>query len=350
MGAQYNSMEGTTRSDNTTTAILPPSSKALPESDDVSQENPSLSFRYLDDSILSNDNTSRDYLKSYTLHICMFRVNREISTPFLEYYFQLETDSYSLPYGPMDMASFIKMGSETIDNDDDDEFDAGSREFIRQCSQHIEKTLGYVPDDLNEIYRGFLENQEHIYAFFDFSDKSFDKHTGNEVVLDDSIGDSDGTVAIMDEIIHKKSILGKPIHADCVSIFEQYPFVQNLKYANREPIQAPSIGYLCIQGENQEYQNVYNDEEIPTNSEFFSFPTIDHELYGSIFVVSLEPLHQEYNDIVRVASFIDTENVVDTIDNNQQESDDNEDGFCFQANDVKLCASYNIDAFYQLIT
>jgi len=346
MGAQYHHDGPPTSS-----MQLPPSSEALSElenmRDIITQPQ---SFRYLDDSILSNDNTSRDYSKEYILHICMFRVNHEIGTPFLEYYFQSHEESYALPHESLDMAPFINITSfndnDDDDDDDNDALDASSREFLKQCSQHVEKTLGYVPDNLNEMYRGFLENNNHVYAFFDFTNKSFNKQTGGEVILEGSAVDDNGTVAIMDEIIHKKAILGKPIEEDCVAVFILNPFVQTMKDANRNLIASPSVGYLCQHNENQEYENVYNEDKI-AQTESISFPSIDHEDYGSIFVVSLEPLNQEYSGIVRVASFIDTEELFDNTADEEDEDED-EKGFCFQNEDTKLCASYNIGSFYPI--
>ena len=49
----------------------------------------STSFKYLDDNILSSDIESfpRDLTESYNIHLCMFSINQELDTPFLQFMF-----------------------------------------------------------------------------------------------------------------------------------------------------------------------------------------------------------------------------------------------------------------------
>ena len=179
-----------------------------------SNTSPTAAYKYLDDVILSNNLVlfPRNLAETYTIHLCLFSINTDLHTPFLQFMFSKTDSVYQFPNAELDMASIQKSTSaETIQpkpdtegsvdgDDDDDEYDESSgvdAEFLSQCSDLLQKTVSIPDMDLHSLYRGFLEDDQtanHLYVFFDCTALNIETHS-------DKFQTGEYIMAIVDELI-----------------------------------------------------------------------------------------------------------------------------------------------------
>jgi hypothetical protein len=275
----------------------------------------STSFKYLDDNILSSDIASfpRDLTESYNIHLCMFSINQELDTPFLQFMFSKNESSYTFPSKELNMEPFDEVNSEDnilpqIEyNDSDEDNDDTSiitnyddsiidNEFMKQCKVFFDETTNQHEDnvDIHKIYRGFLdaENNKDLYVFFDCTGLHID-------INHDKFASFDYIFAIVDEINNQK-ILGVNIHEDIVSLFEKNYFVKELNSMIGEPIHIPKIVYLCNQNTDETMSNEFYEDG---NNMSIINTQISHDTYGDIYVFSSDSLNDNYDKIKRVAIF-----------------------------------------------
>ena len=130
-----------------------------------------MAYKYLDDVILSNNLMlfPRNLTEKYTIHLCLFSINTDLHTPFLEFMFSKTDSVYQLPNTELNMELIQKYTSvETIqpvpdtdgsnDADDDDENNGVDAEFLSQCSDLFKKTINIPDIHIQPLYRGFLED------------------------------------------------------------------------------------------------------------------------------------------------------------------------------------------------
>lgn len=248
-------------------------------------------YVYLNDQILSTDlESKRDITQPYKIHICLFIMSRELQVPFLKYLFVKKGEQYAFPSADIDLTGFAEIGSELADDDDDADLDAISREFLRQCSLLVNKYVSVGAEEVDEMYRGFLEDDDrNVYAFFDGTRYL----TGRE-----------SSYALINEIMSGK-LLGQAIAEDNVNIFKANPFVQDVKLVGGETVPRPISAYVCYETESGEYANRYDTEGSDQVDQSTFLPAlVDHETYGRLVLFSLEPITANYDSIHRYAVFV----------------------------------------------
>ena len=99
-------------------------------------------FKYLDDAILPSDIVlfSRDLTLNYKIHLCLFTINQELDTPFLQFMFSKNEVEYIFPSTDLNMDSFRALNDDnsivaTDDNDMEIDNKSGNvnNDFIKQC-------------------------------------------------------------------------------------------------------------------------------------------------------------------------------------------------------------------------
>jgi hypothetical protein len=215
---------------------------------------------------------------------------------------------------------------EDEDSEDENNISEIDQEFIRQFSEFAKDKLGDEFDITNR-YKGFLEDENNnIYIFLELENQT--------QIKDNTTYKS----AILDEIINTNAILNHPIDKPIVSLFQKYEFIQNLRTTENIRVQFPKIAYICNQNENGLVQNMFIDNDSPSN--ILIYPTINYNDYGDIYTFSAIPITVENIDnIRRYACFIENQSI---------DNEDNEDGHetvSFQENDIQFYGLYEDDLF-----
>jgi len=285
------------------------------------------SYKYLDDVILSNNLVlfPRNLAETYTIHLCLFSVNTDLHTPFLQFMFSKTDSVYQFPNAELDMASIQKSTSaEKIQpkpdtegsadgDDDDDEYDESSgvdAEFLSQCGDLLQKTVSIPDMDLHSLYRGFLEDDQtanHLYVFFDCTRLNIETHS-------DKFQTGEYIMAIVDEL-NAGRINNVEISSAVLQIFNNNPFTKIINSASGEPVPSPIISYLCTKNEDETYANEYYTAENGYDNISLIVPVVTHTRFDDIYMFSKTPITGEYNNIKRFALFYDeTDNDVENMD------------------------------------
>jgi len=302
-----------------------------------SKQSATAEYKYLDDVILSNNLVlfPRNLTETYTIHLCMFSINTDLHTPFLQFMFSKINSVYQFPTAELDMAAIQQSTSSeaiqpkletegSIDNsDDDDEYDEASgvdAEFLSQCSDLLQKTVSIPDMDMQSLYRGFLEDDQtanQLYVFFDCTGLNIETHS-------DKFQTGEYIMAIVDEL-NAGRINNVEIRGDVLQIFNNNPFTKAINMASGEPVPSPVISYLCMKNEDETYTNEYYSAENGYDSISLFAPVVTHARFDDIYMFSKTPLTGEYNNIKRFALFYDeTEDDVENMDTESDESSEEE--------------------------
>jgi len=289
-------------------------------------------YKYLDDVILSNNLVlfPRNLAETYTIHLCLFSINTDLHTPFLQFMFSKTDSIYQLPSAELDMATIQKSTSaESIQpkpdtegsvdgDDDDDEYDETSgvdAEFLSQCSDLLQKTVSIPDIELHSRYRGFLEDDQtanQLYVFFDCTGLNIETHS-------DKFQTGEYIMAIVDEL-NAGRINNVEISSDVLQIFNNNPFTKVINTTGGEPVPSPIISYLCTKNEDEKYANEYYTAENGYDNISLIVPVVTHAKFDDIYMFSKSPLTGEYNNIKRFALFYDE--TEDDVENKDIEDDD----------------------------
>lgn len=293
-------------------------------------------YKYLDDVILSNNLVlfPRNLTETYTIHLCLFSINTDLHTPFLQFMFSKTDSVYRLPTAELDMAAIQQSTSSeaiqpkletegSIDGGDDEEYDEASgvdAEFLSQCGDLLKKTVSIPDMDMQSLYRGFLEDDQtanQLYVFFDCTGLNIETYS-------DKFQTGEYIMAIVDEL-NAGRINNVEISSDVLQIFNNNPFTKIINMASGEPVPSPIISYLCMKNEDETYTNEYYTDENGYDSISLIAPVVTHAKFDDIYMFSKTPLTGEYNNIKRFALFYDeTEDDVENMDTESDESSDDE--------------------------
>ena len=291
-------------------------------------------YKYLDDVILSNNLVlfPRNLTETYTIHLCLFSINTDLHTPFLQFMFSKTDSVYQFPTVELDMAAIQQSTSaEAIQPnpdaegsiDGDEEYDEASgvdAEFLSQCSDLLQKTVSIPDIELHSLYRGFLEDDQtanQLYVFFDCTGLNIETYS-------DKFQTGEYIMAIVDEL-NAGRINNVEISSDVLQIFNNNPFTKIINMASGEPVPIPMISYLCMKNEDETYTNEYYSSENGYDSISLIAHVVTHAKFDDIYMFSKTPLTGEYNNIKRYALFYDeTEDDVENMDNESEESSEEE--------------------------
>ena len=184
-----------------------PSQPPTLDANTIKPENMNISYKYLDDLMLSNDLVlfPRNLLDKYKIHICPFSVNTKLETPFLQFMFSKNNSQYAFPGFDLDMKSIQEASvSKNIYSNDADDSDSDQEEnhsvnnnFLNQCISYFHDNILKEADintdtDIKTRYRGYMEQDDtnNLYVFFDCTGLYIDVY--NDIIrkyhTDDGIG------------------------------------------------------------------------------------------------------------------------------------------------------------------
>ena len=99
-------------------------------------------FKYLEKDSLSLDiEYKRDYLKQYTLHLCLYKVVQTLRLPYIQYLFSKINSNYEFPSTSLNMRPFIEINESKYgiipsseDNDETSDISLIDEEFLNQIN------------------------------------------------------------------------------------------------------------------------------------------------------------------------------------------------------------------------
>ena len=290
-------------------------------------------FKYLENDSLSLDiQYQRDYLKQYNICLCMYNIDQSKRLPFIQYFLDLQNETYEFPSTQLNMKPFIDIYENKNrllpSNDDEDDNDTGvDDEFIGQISTFF-TSITNEKLDIETMYKGFLEDEkDNIFVFIEIPNVSYANQSNMNTVL-------------MDEILNVQSVMDIPISQKTIELFKLYPFLQQLNTEGFN-VQFPKIGYIC-ETTQEGYVNLFKND---TDDVLLIPPTIDHQVYDNIYIFSAIPLAvSKNNNIRRFACF------VENIDDNEEpdNGDDEPDNISFHENDIQFYSIYELDLFKEI--
>lgn len=290
--------------------------------DTVNDDN-TIVFKYLEDFSLSNDiQYQRNYLKEYTLNICVYNIDTTLHLPFIKYFLLFDNNEFKLHQKKLDMKPFIEIlenrykinpisdsndDSENNDIIDENEISDIDYEFIEQIKSFFTEIFVDHTFNVMEHYKGFLEDEHrNIFLFIEVE---------NIQQLNTKYNYK---AAIIDEIIGSMQLLNYPINKSFSNLFKKYSFLQYLKTTEHINVQTPKLCYLCVQNDDNTVQNVYNNSDNSTN--MLIYPTITYKEYENMYIFSASPiLLDNLNNIRRFVCFV--ENNDENVDNNSDNND-----------------------------
>jgi len=255
-------------------------------------------YKYLDHDVLSREfSFDREQTllekKPHKLALCLFMINENTKTPFLEFLFQKINGTYQFPETDVNMdvftniinkeAPIIKINmadTETTaqpEQEQENETNEIDVEFFNQCSQLFQKITSLDNEIASQRYLGFVEKDELIYIFFNCSNLDM-------IHLESGLYE----FGLIDEIINKKKITDIPIEQKIVDLFSASPLITHIYREHGAEIPYPKVVYLCEMTENGEYINSYYSGSQKTMS--IINPKIDNAFFGTVYVFSSEPI------------------------------------------------------------
>jgi len=269
-----------------------------------------LEYTYLADDPLSREfSFGRDINVQHVLHLCIFKMNRVLQLPFLEFYLEKSTNVYEFPHKPLDSEPFKHM-LENLDQPHIEPADEDNQEspvlqdqdgediFIDQCFIFFKEKVGEV-ENLETMYKGFVEKDEHIFVVFDV----------------DQVDTSQlkGLWATLDEIIVKKTVANVEVAPTTTDIFLENRVLANIKNDVGENLPYPTALYLCDSREEGGYRNSYYKEgESSITHTTLIHERINHPKLKQIYLFSetVLPADTLTSEIKRYALYIDPENKI----------------------------------------
>lgn len=235
----------------------------------------------------------RDIKVPYILHLCMYKLNRVLSQPFLEFYVKKENNEYIFPNKELSAELFeqfivkepeeekIEPIVEQIVGGEPEDIDQA---FLYQISTFfLEQTGSQL---VIENYKGFLEINNNIFAIIETNkDLLYVKENLRCIIID--------------EIINKRTLT---LSSDVLDLFTNNKILTKIG----QDIPPPRVLYLCKK-EGGVYKNVYYEQQEVSHYTIINEQVL-HPTFKNIYLFSEIPLPSEtpIEFIKRYVAFADT--------------------------------------------
>ena len=279
-------------------------------------------YKYLDDDILDQLFIYNNEV-NYNLHLSLFQFIDDTTHPFIQFYFiknnelefpkavldnskfqndnekekkEIKVKSEKEPFSIMNFLSFSKDKQQGGDDKSQEEQNPEEEQkieeedetnihsvFKEQLFDFFKSVTKYKGEDTSKMYRGFLQENEDIFIFFDCTTISLPE------TYDLDLKDKKGFEKLLiSDIIENNHYY--PINSNITNLFYQNSFLQYIRELDNTNIQIPIRSYLCEEKE-EKYRNMYYEnkvEEITLVNE-----KIQHEEFDYIYVFSQDPMTKD---------------------------------------------------------
>jgi len=256
--------------------------------------------------------------KKIQVYICLYRLSNmnpghfhDPSRDYVTYYVESHKHYYTFP-------SFHYDCAEEYRYNDEEEDDIDHHPLLTECILKILSTRGLhhdlakpVKPHLSVGYKGFLPSDDHtsIMAVFDAdqleaalamslpADKHADKHADK---LADKLAKHEWILA--DEILHKKSVVGKKIDSHIVHFFKKYPVLSVIRDPSdpSRRLDIPRVLFAVIEPHDDSDCDESHEEPMYVSETENDAPSIGMKLphrYSHVFadryLFTENPLHTE---------------------------------------------------------
>lgn len=327
-------------------------------------------YQYLHEDIFTkNFYTNRELKDHYTVHICLVSLIYDTVKPFIKVLFEKNNTHYILPLFELkqnstltetnifnfnggekklsdtssDTSSDISSDNEKIiipteEQEQDDNIHNEDTEdtFFDSCRELFNQVSGLSHDKADELYKGFVENENDILVIFDI--------TGQPIHLNST---KQLNWIVASEII-QNNVMNLTLPDNLHNLFRENLDIITI-YDNQENhIEIPTIAYLC-NGEYNELSNKYYDE-----SNIFDTSIIEHQVnhpvLDNIYLFSINPINNIFENIKRYAVF--NMNAVYILQDELKDEYipfiENENSVYFFDNNTKYCSFIHNNLFTEL--
>lgn len=324
-------------------------------------------YRYLYDSPLSTEfSFDRDYNKLYKISFCIYKINDELKTPFLEFFFMKKDNVFVFPQTDLNMEPFadinktgqqispMELNESNKDDEDEDDID---NEFMNQCSLFLMNNMKMEEMDekrIKTMYRGFVEKpgelHNTIFAVFDCTDINVTMNSNS----------NEYAWGILDEIMVTCKIANTPVENAATQLLKENPLLVYIKKRDGSNCPIPISLYLSAQIGKNAY---YNENENPLMTMSLINPRVNHEIFDDVYMFSREPFNIEnMNRIKRFALFtrdtlyffnkdVSITDILNEPDNAGNESDfiyDEYSNFSFYENGHNIWCVKELESFIEI--
>ena len=235
----------------------------------------------------------RDIKTPHVLYLCIYKVNRVLYQPFLEFYMTKGVPEYTFPHKELSPELFEQFIEEETPEDKlepiPEEIEGGGepedieQAFLDQISTFFEESTGspLAPEN----YKGFLEIDNNIFAIIETHQEFSDSKENL-------------TPVIVDEIKNKRTIALSPLVLD---LFTNNKILTQMG----QDIPIPQVLYLC-EKDGDIYKNVYYEQQEVPHYTIINEQVL-HPEFKKIYLFSETPLPSEnpIDSLKRYAVFKD---------------------------------------------
>lgn len=194
-----------------------------------------------------------------------------------------EIDQNNTPIEEDNNEDNIDTDTENIDISTNNEIDEENVDYLfTQCSQYINNNVVLGSNITYECYKGFVEFDGNIYAFFDIT--YFDY---NDNFIDNT------TNCTIDELMQSKKMPGLIVSENVSNLFHTENILQNIYDKNNKAIHNPITIYLC---ENVDGEYVNSTNLDTNNSLSLTNEKIDHPVVGNSYLFTSKLLETSTAD------------------------------------------------------
>ena len=151
-----------------------------------------------------------------------------------------------------------------INDDENDDY------LFARCSQYINNNV-IIEDNISyECYKGFVELDGNIYAFFDVTDVDFNDNFNEK-----------STSCTIDELMQPKKVPGLVISENISKLFHTENILKYVYDVNNKPIYNPITVYLCENLDDEYVNSTYSDTN---HSISLTSEKIEHPIVGNTYL------------------------------------------------------------------
>lgn len=253
---------------------------------------------------LNNDTLSRDFKNTliantdksdFNLRLCLFRLNHDCKEPFLQLFVEYEDT------GVDKNIVFPGFKLEVNDFDDSDvelnnEYDNKEQQiFETNCFNKFQEITGVTFETAKKAYRGYITEYDNtVYPLFDCTYIDF-------------VTDKKRFWGILDELINEQHVHDFIIDRNIFMMINHNDYLTNIKDELNFPINLPCCLYLVkMTADGNDYENVFTEDEDGNEVTSIVDPKIDHEVFGSNYYFTTDPIDPEDpKRLKRYSVFID---------------------------------------------
>lgn len=305
-----------------------------------------MKYLFLNDDELHKLEPTIENIENYRFVLCLYRINQDLDIPFLEYFLIKPENQYTLPQ--MNYSDFINQ-TQPINAAEQDQMENNYVHFAN-------KYINIPVDVLKSNYKGYIDYQDkYLIGFIEMTGEMED------IIIDKTnYEENNNVLAILDEIVFKKTVYVVPVEDFVSNLFLEHPEVSLITDEDGVSISVPYLLYICREDNNDLYNLYFENDEKKDSTIVLYNPTIENDIFISSYMFSRNPIKIEnINKIKRYSVFIENPVYIPMFDmseynelkpliNDNEDGDDTNYSFQFNFGETEMWSINNIRQFVVL--